>query len=85
MKGALAGIPVAEKETWQSLRSRNLRARREEVPHGRETLSLGPRKDRKKVQPLDGEAAIDRQYEPGAERAQDNPWQDPGGPEPANG
>jgi hypothetical protein len=58
---------------------------REESPQGRETPSLGPRKARKKVQPLGGEPAINRPYEPGHEQAEDNPWQDPGGPEPANG
>jgi hypothetical protein len=59
---------------------------RQEVPHGRETPSLGPRKAREKVQPLEGEPAIDRPYEPDGERPKDdNPWQDPGGPEPANG
>ena len=58
---------------------------REEAPHGRATPSLGPRKARKKVRPLDGKPAIEREYEPGQERAADDPWQDPGGPEPANG
>jgi hypothetical protein len=58
---------------------------REEAPHGRETPSLGPRKGRKKVRPLDGEPAIERAYEPGEQSEPDNPWQDPGGPEPANG
>jgi hypothetical protein len=58
---------------------------RQEVPEGRETPSLGPRKTPSKVKPLNGEPAIDRPYEPGHERTQDDPWQDPGGPEPANG
>jgi hypothetical protein len=58
---------------------------REEAPRGRETPSLGPRRGRKKVRPLEGEPAIDRAYEPGDEQANENPWQDPGGPEPANG
>jgi hypothetical protein len=60
---------------------------REAAPHGRATPVAGSPKDRKKVQPLDGEPAIERPYEPGADdpRHGDNPWQDPGGPEPANG
>jgi hypothetical protein len=58
---------------------------REEAPHGRATPSLGPRKARKKVRPLGGEPAIDRDYEPREERPADEAWQDPGGPEPANG
>ena len=58
---------------------------REEAPHGRETPSLGPRKGRKKVRPLDAEPAIERAYEPGESPEPGNPWQDPGGPEPANG
>jgi hypothetical protein len=58
---------------------------RQEVPEGRETPSLGPRKAPTKVKPLHGEPAIDRPYEPGNEPAQDDPWHDPGGPEPANG
>ena len=40
---------------------------------------------RKKVRPLDADPAIDRAYEPGDEAKSDDPWQDPGGPEPANG
>jgi hypothetical protein len=58
---------------------------RQEAPHGRETPSLGPRRARSKVRPLGGEPEIDRPYEPGDERRSDNPWQDPGGGEPANG
>jgi hypothetical protein len=58
---------------------------RQEAPQGRETPSLGPPKARKKVRPLEGEPAIDRPYEPGAEPTTDDPWQDPGGPEPGNG
>jgi hypothetical protein len=48
---------------------------------------MGPRKARKKVRPLDGRPAIDRPYDPEAEKQQRDrdPWQDPGGPEPANG
>ena len=59
----------------------------EEAPHGRATPVVGPRKAQKKVRPLDGEPAMERPYDSGAERAKgdDNPWQDPGGPEPANG
>ena len=59
---------------------------RREVPEGRETPMMGTRKDRRKVKPLDGKPAMDRPYEPGGDkRAPDDPWQDPGGPEPANG
>jgi hypothetical protein len=59
---------------------------RQEAPHGRETPVIGPRQALKKVRPLDGEPAIDRPYEPnGRHTADENPWQDPGGPEPANG
>ena len=59
---------------------------REEAPAGRETPSLGPPNARRKVQPLEGEPAMDRPYDPGGDkRAPDDPWQDPGGPEPANG
>jgi len=62
------------------------RPEREEAPKGRATPSLGPRTARRKVRPLDGEPAIDRPYDPGGDRrAPDDPWQDPGGPEPANG
>jgi hypothetical protein len=47
---------------------------------------MGPRDDRRKVQPLEGEPAMDRPYHPGGDkRPPDDPWQDPGGPEPANG
>ena len=61
------------------------RPEREEAPKGRETPSLGPRPARK-VRPLDGEPAIDRPYDPGGDkRKPDDPWQDPGGSEPANG
>jgi hypothetical protein len=59
---------------------------RQEVPEGREPPVMGPRKARGKVKPLKGEPAIDRPYEPGGDkRPPDDPWQDPGGPEPANG
>ena len=59
---------------------------RQEVPEGREPPAMGPRKKRRKVKPLDAEPAIDRPYETGGDkRAPDDPWQDPGGPEPANG
>lgn len=59
---------------------------REEAPKGRETPSLGPRDAPQKVRPLDGEPEIDRPYDPdGDRRPPDDPWQDPGGPEPANG
>ena len=60
---------------------------RQEAPEGRETPVMGPRRSRKKVRPLKGEPAIDRPYDPEAEKRgrDENPWQDPGGPEPANG
>ena len=65
---------------------------RQEAPHGRETPVIGPRHARKKVRPLDGEPAMDRPYEPSEgrgdqrdSRKDENPWQDPGGAEPANG
>ena len=59
---------------------------RQETPHGRETPVLGPRRARRKVQPLRGEPAIERPYDPGlGQKRDDDPWQDPGGPEPANG
>ena len=58
---------------------------RRAAPEGRETPVMGGRKGRK-VRPLAGEAGIDRRYEPGTgEPEPENPWQDPGGPEPANG
>ena len=47
---------------------------------------MGPRQAQRKVQPLEGEPAMDRKYETGGDkRKPDDPWQDPGGPEPANG
>ena len=59
---------------------------REEAPKGRETPSLGPREEQHKVQPLDAEPARDRPYDTGGDkRKPDDPWQDPGGAEPANG
>ena len=60
---------------------------RQEVPEGRETPVMGSRRSRKKVRHLKGKPAIERPYDPDAEKARrdDNPWQDPGGPEPANG
>lgn len=59
---------------------------REEAPKGRETPSMGPRQAQQKVQPLEGEPAMDRKYDAGGDkRKPDDPWQDPGGPEPANG
>jgi hypothetical protein len=60
---------------------------RQEVPEGRETPVMGSRRSRKKVRHLKGQPATDRAYDPEAEKARrdDNPWQDPGGPEPANG
>ena len=59
---------------------------RQESPQGRETPVLGSREAAKKVRPSAGEPAIDRPYEPDDQRKDDeNPWQDPGGPEPANG
>ena len=57
---------------------------RKPAPEGRETPMIGPR--RAKVGRLHGEPAIDRPYDPGGDkRPPDDPWQDPGGPEPANG
>jgi hypothetical protein len=60
---------------------------RQEAPEGRDTPVMGPRRRRKKVRPLGGEPAIDRPYDPAADRQRrdKDPWQDPGGPEPANG
>lgn len=60
---------------------------RQEMPDGRETPVMGPRRSRRKVRRLEGEPATDRPYDPGTgnDRADDDPWQDPGGPEPANG
>lgn len=61
-------------------------AEQHEVPEGRETPVMGPRKARNKVKPLKGQPAMDRPYDAGGDkRAPDDPWQDPGGPEPANG
>jgi len=57
-----------------------------EAPHGRATPVIGSRKAPKKVRPIKADPAIERPYEPDAlHRHDDNPWQDPGGPEPANG
>jgi hypothetical protein len=62
------------------------RPEREEAPKGRETPSLGPRHAQRKVQALEGEPAMDRPYDSGADkRKPDDPWRDPGGAEPANG
>jgi len=63
------------------------RPERQPAPEGRETPVMGPRRTRKKVRRIDGEPAIDRGYDPGGGAAMhdDDPWQDPGGPEPANG
>jgi hypothetical protein len=60
---------------------------RQELPEGRETPVMGPRRSRRKVRRMQGEPAIDRPYDPEMDkgRGDDNPWQDPGGPEPANG
>jgi len=61
-------------------------AEQQEVPEGRETPVMGPRKARGKVKPLDGKPAMNRPYDPGGDkRPPDDPWQDPGGAEPANG
>jgi len=47
---------------------------------------MGPRRTRTKIGHLGGEPAIDRPYDPGGDkRPPDDPWQDAGGPEPANG
>jgi hypothetical protein len=62
------------------------RGKGDEPLEGRETPVLGPRRSRKKVRPLDAEPATDRPYDSGAAPARpDDPWQDPGGAEPANG
>jgi hypothetical protein len=59
---------------------------RKPAPEGRGTPVMGPRRARTKVGRLKGEPAIDRPYDPGGDkRPPDDPWQDPGGPEPANG
>jgi len=56
------------------------------VPEGRETPVMGPPKVRRKVRRMRGEPGTARPYEPGAEKpGPADPWQDPGGPEPANG
>jgi hypothetical protein len=61
-------------------------AEQQEVPEGRETPVMGPRKAPRKVKPMDGTPAMNRPYDTGGDRrAPDDPWQDPGGPEPANG
>jgi hypothetical protein len=61
-------------------------AEREEAPKGRETPSLGPRDAPHKVRPLQGEPGTGRPYDSGGDkRKADDPWQDPGGEEPANG
>jgi hypothetical protein len=58
---------------------------RREAPEGRET-PVGGGRDGRKVKPLDGEPEMDRPYEPGGPKQKpDDPWQDPGGAEPANG
>ena len=60
---------------------------RQEAPHGRETPVIGPREAPKKVRPLKGEPGIARRDETDVQppNGKDDPWQDPGGPEPANG
>jgi hypothetical protein len=55
------------------------------APEGRDTPALGGGKRRKKVKPLEGEAAIERPYDPGVPQQEPDPWQDPGGSEPHNG
>ena len=58
----------------------------QDAPHGRATPVIGSREAPKKVRPIKGDPAIQRPYEPdGRGPHDDNPWQDPGGPEPANG
>ena len=70
----------------KSRKPKNERSERKPVPEGRETPVLGPSRARTKVGRLKGEPAIDRPYDPGGDkRPPDDPWQDPGGPEPANG
>jgi len=47
---------------------------------------MGPPAARTKVRPLNAEPAMHRRYDPGAGKHDDeDPWQDPGGPEPGNG
>ena len=58
---------------------------RDAAPEGRDTPVLGGGKSRKKVKPLDGEPAIEREYDPGVPQQESDPWQDPGGSEPHNG
>ena len=58
---------------------------RRDAPEGRETPVVGGPKGRK-VRPLGGEPAMDRKYDPGTGKQKpEDPWQDPGGSEPANG
>jgi hypothetical protein len=60
-------------------------AERRNAPEGRETPVVGGRQGRK-VRPLGGKPAMDRAYESGMPKQKpDDPWQDPGGSEPANG
>ena len=58
-------------------RAKSEATERREAPEGRETPVMGGRKGRK-VRPLAGEPGT-------GEPEPENPWQDPGGPEPANG
>jgi len=70
----------------KSRKSPRVHPERQEAPHGRATPVIGPRQSPKKVRPLAGKPAIQRPYDPGVvQRKDDDPWQDPGGSEPANG
>ena len=56
------------------------------IPDGRDTPVMGPPSNRRKVRPAKGRSGIARPYDPGPDhRRPDDPWQDPGGAEPANG
>ena len=61
-------------------------AEREPIPEGHDTPVMGPAKERRKVRPAKGQPGVARPYDAGPDkRPPDDPWQDPGGPEPANG
>ncbi len=56
------------------------------VPEGHDTPVMGPPDARRKVQAAKGQPGVARPYEPITdERPEADPWQDPGGAEPANG
>jgi hypothetical protein len=68
-------------------RKRRKNPEREEAPQGRDTPVIGPRDAPSKVGTLDGEPEIARPYDSNGSAAvkDEDPWQDPGGAEPANG